>query len=588
METKEGIIMQNLNEYIAKIVQKTRVHPEILRGVSPRGSIAFKELVTSLKAIYNGVTKEIIKKAALIALSHRIILKPGVEKTPREIIEEIVEEVFHEKSHLKDYLELSEKDLESILSAIWRLYKAQSSISNTEKNSFSLSEKFVKDLMDKNEFFKELKSKSLSSMDDLEFLRELCETLKDKGYLFSKKIDDYNFTKKALEKLKEFNKNVDEKSIKSSIESIEKAFKNLSNLKRNSILKNTSKLLDNIMDVQNALFGVGITLQDLYVNNILKSNSKKSQLEYDYEKLQVIIDNLKSKGFLKANSGSSIFYLTPKAIDFLLDCSIPALNFKESIIHEVSKKCFNGERTEIKNFSLGDVYRNLSIRHTLKELAKKKKLLKDIEREDLRVFIKKLKQELSTVIAIDVSGSMAKESKLKLAKLIAAGLIKVIINKGGKVALLAFNDLSEILTSYTNDKKLLFELIIQLKASRNTNIGEGIKDSLKLSLKNGLKKSEKHIILISDGQPTATSRSALKDLKINENSVLSEEYAIQEAKKARKHRIKISVIAVGKNNGKGLDFAKKLARVGGGFFYKVSNMNDLNNVIKCEIIRMNK
>ncbi|MEM3522355.1 MAG: hypothetical protein QXD78_04875, partial [Candidatus Bathyarchaeia archaeon] len=86
----------------------------------------------------------------------------------------------------------------------------------------------------------------------------------------------------------------------------------------------------------------------------------------------------------------------------------------------------------------------------------------------------------------------------------------------------------------------------------------------------------------------ATSRSALKDLKINENSVLSEEYAIQEAKKARKHRIKISVIAVGKNNGKGLDFAKKLARVGGGFFYKVSNMNDLNNVIKCEIIRMNK
>jgi Mg-chelatase subunit ChlD len=581
METKETVLLQNLDEYVTRIVRKTRVHPEILRGASPRGSIAFKELINSLKAIYNSVTKETIKKAALIALPHRILLKPETEKTPHEIIEEIVEEVFREKS-LKNHFELSEKDLESILSAIWK--ELNETQFNKTGNSFSLSEKFAKDLMDKNEFFKELKSKDLSSMDDLQFLKELCELLKDKGYLFSKRIDNYTFTRKALEKLKEFNENIqlDEKSIKSMHPS-----KNSNNSLQK---KSTFRTLNDIMDVQNALFGTGITLQDLYVNNILKSNSKGSHLEHDYEKLQVIIDNLKNEGLLKeVDSSSGILCLTPKAMDFLLDWSIPALNFRENLTNERSKKkCYDGEKTEIKKFSLGDVYRDLSIRHTLRELAKKKKLLRDIERKDLRVFIKNFKHGLSAVLAIDVSGSMAQESKLKLAKLTAAGLIKVIVDKGGKVALVAFNDLSEVLTSYTNDKKLLFEEIIQLRASRNTNIGEGIRNSLRLSLKDGLEKSEKHIILITDGQPTATSKSALKDLKVDESSVLSEAYAIQEAKRARRYRVKISVIAIGKKNEKGLDFAKKLARIGGGVFYKINDMKDLNNVIKCEVVRISE
>jgi Mg-chelatase subunit ChlD len=425
-------------------------------------------------------------------------------------------------------------------------------------------------------------------MDDLQFLKELCELLEDKGYLFSKRINNYTFTKKALEKLKEFNENIqlDEKFEKS----LHPSENSNNSLQRKSTQKNIFRTLNDIMDVQNALFGAGITLQDLYVNNILKLNSKGSHLEHDYEKLQVIIDNLKNEGLLKeVNSSLGTLCLTPKAMDFLLDWSIPVLNFRKNFTHERSKKkCYDGEKTEIKKFSLGDVYRNLSIRHTLRELVKKKKLLKDIERKDLRVFIKNFKHELNVVLAIDVSGSMAQESKLKLAKLIAAGLIKVIVEKGGKVALVAFNDLSEVLTLYTNDKKLLFEKIIQLRASHNTNIGEGIRNSLRLSLKYRLEKSEKHIILITDGQPTATSKSALKDLKVNEGSVLSEAYAIQETERAKRYGVKISVIAIGKKNDKGIDFAKKLARIGGGVFYKVSDMKDLNNVIKCEFMRISK
>ncbi|MEM3078568.1 MAG: VWA domain-containing protein, partial [Nitrososphaerales archaeon] len=464
-----------------------------------------------------------------------------------------------------------------------------------EENSFFLSEKLAKDLMDESEVLKELKSKKSNSKDDLQFMKEVCESLKDRGYLFSKKISNYTFTKKALEKLgRGFNKNtqIDEKSVHQFRESKGKPFMSLNNpLQKKSALKNTFQLLNDVMDVQDALFGAGITLQDLYVNNILKSNFRKLQLENDYEKLQVVIENLKNEGLLKdVDSSSGILCLTPEAIDFLLNYSISILNFKENLIHKGSKKkCLDAEKVDIKKFSLGDFYRNLSVQHTLKGLARKRKLLKDIERKDLRFFIKKPKQGLDVVLAIDASGSMAQDSKFKLAKLIAAGLIKIILDRGGKIALTAFNDLSETLTSYTDEKNLLFENLIKLRASRNTNIGEGIKSSLRLSLKNGLEKGEKRIILITDGEPTATSKNALKDLKFSENSVLGEAYAIQEARRAKKYGVTVSVIAISKKNSrKGLIFAEKLARTGGGVFYKIEDMKDLDNIIRCEFLRLNK
>lgn len=596
METEEKVLPSELNEYIVKIVQKTRVHPEILRGVSPRGSLAFKELIDALKHISGNVTKEIIKKAALITLPHRIMLKPDAEKTSYEIIEEIIEEVFRKKSLLKTHFELSEKELKDVLLALWKNLN-NPSFSDIKKNTFSLNEKFIKDLIEQNKIFKELKPKDIAYKNDLQFMKKLCELLKDKGYLTSKRIEnEYSFTKKAIKELSEmFSKNAQiyETSSQSGKEIMKKPYNNVDknlSLRKKDSLKNTFQFLNNIMDVQNTLLGSEVTLQDLYVNNILKSNFKKLQLEHDYRKLQVIIDNLKKEGFLKEiDPNSGTFCLTPYAIDFLLEYSFPFLNFEGNLLYkEFKKKCFDGEKIDIKKFSLGDVYRSLSIRHTLKEVVRKRKALKDIERKDLKVFVKKPKHGLSVVLALDISGSMAQKSKLKLAKLIAAGLIKIIINKGGKVALVTFNDSSEILLSYTNDKKLLLENLIKLKASRNTNIGEGIKDSIKISLKNDLEKNKKHIILITDGQPTATSKSALKDIKVDENSVLGEAYAIQEAKKARKHGIVISVIAIGEKNDKGLSFAKRLAKIGGGAFYKISSMEDLNTIMKCEIIRLNK
>ncbi len=104
--TKEDFLqMQNMVEkihvddsmesYIVSIVEKTRIHPQVEIGASPRGSIALLKLSRS-NALLSGrdfIIPDDIKRVTRIALSHRIILKPepwirGVK--PEEIIDDVI------------------------------------------------------------------------------------------------------------------------------------------------------------------------------------------------------------------------------------------------------------------------------------------------------------------------------------------------------------------------------------------------------------------------------------------------------------------------------------------------------------------
>lgn len=97
IETEVHVDEQIL-EYITKIVRKTREHPLVEIGSSPRGGLALLK-VTRAMAAGSGrdfVTPDDVKLFAVDALAHRIILK--VEYTlegmnPRQIIEEVVNEV---------------------------------------------------------------------------------------------------------------------------------------------------------------------------------------------------------------------------------------------------------------------------------------------------------------------------------------------------------------------------------------------------------------------------------------------------------------------------------------------------------------
>jgi len=91
-------------EYIAKIVRKTREHPQVEVGSSPRGSLALLKASRAM-ALMRGrdfVTPDDIKILAVDALSHRLILK--VEDALRRIDErKIVKDILDKVGVPKNY-----------------------------------------------------------------------------------------------------------------------------------------------------------------------------------------------------------------------------------------------------------------------------------------------------------------------------------------------------------------------------------------------------------------------------------------------------------------------------------------------------
>ncbi len=97
-KTQEVIIEEKILSYIAEIVIKTRNHPHLYLGGSPRASIAVMNASKAFAAI-NGrdfVTPEDIKKSLFPVLRHRIILSPEREMegmTTENVIEMILQSV---------------------------------------------------------------------------------------------------------------------------------------------------------------------------------------------------------------------------------------------------------------------------------------------------------------------------------------------------------------------------------------------------------------------------------------------------------------------------------------------------------------
>lgn len=95
-KTQLIIVEEKIIKYIAEIVTKTRNHPHLYLGGSPRASIAILNTSKALAAM-NGrdfVTPEDVKRALNPVLNHRIILTPEREMegmTAENVIEMIVQ-----------------------------------------------------------------------------------------------------------------------------------------------------------------------------------------------------------------------------------------------------------------------------------------------------------------------------------------------------------------------------------------------------------------------------------------------------------------------------------------------------------------
>ena len=91
-QVQEILIEDKIFDYIAKLVTKTRNHPHLFLGGSPRASLAIMNASKAYAAI-NGrdfVTPEDVKKTLVPVLGHRLILSPEREMegmTPETVID---------------------------------------------------------------------------------------------------------------------------------------------------------------------------------------------------------------------------------------------------------------------------------------------------------------------------------------------------------------------------------------------------------------------------------------------------------------------------------------------------------------------
>ena len=92
---KDVYIDRLIKEYIVRLVDTTRQHPDTYLGASPRGSIALYKTAQARAAILGRdyIIPDDIKALAMPALAHRLIVSPSARiknVDPRVIIEEIV------------------------------------------------------------------------------------------------------------------------------------------------------------------------------------------------------------------------------------------------------------------------------------------------------------------------------------------------------------------------------------------------------------------------------------------------------------------------------------------------------------------
>ncbi len=95
-QVSEIHVDESLEDYILRLIQATRSHPDLALGASPRGSLALYKTSQALAALQGRdyVLPDDVKKLAPLTLAHRLILKPASQlrgRTPRSILTEILE-----------------------------------------------------------------------------------------------------------------------------------------------------------------------------------------------------------------------------------------------------------------------------------------------------------------------------------------------------------------------------------------------------------------------------------------------------------------------------------------------------------------
>ncbi len=362
--------------------------------------------------------------------------------------------------------------------------------------------------------------------------------------------------------------------------------------------------LDELIDFQDQEYGI-TRLTNLKTHFTRQHNSGKavSPENLDCQTLAVKLHALEEQGILCFDEVGEGYALQGQALLYLAEHMLHKDLSKLSISQ---KKESAREKSYVRKYQKGDTYRNVSQRHTLRQLIRRCKPVTEITVHDLKSFEKMPFSDKDIAVCIDVSESMARDGKLRFAKIAAAAIAQAAGKQGDRTGLVVFSNAAAVIHSLTKDQHRIADALVRIKAGKLTNIGDGIKKCREILLRDNFSNT-KYIIVISDGIPNLSSADEYyqnsyssdcnemdtfnlsigaqthghgnslfgQDVKIMFMNIRASDYAVKEAKISWKKNIKISFLYMGGQDTHGIHLARKLARVGGGTFYAVPRMQDV-------------
>lgn len=569
----EELTEGEIDGIVADIVGRTRTHPEVARGVSPRGAIALREVLQGFGEIQGGLTRSSMERAALATLPPRITTRQTGDN-PVNIVSDIVKEVLYGirfspgQDGIISPANKSQPSPEDILKALENLSPEQLKDATGQRPQEKTAGMPLDDDGQQPSVY--VTSSGLSpdgmkkqSVSSKRTITQLMEELEQKFKRGEMSETEYRREKSNLEEM----------------------LSAASQLEPNMSDKELAETVMEMMDAKDKQWGKEVTQEQMFIYYHIKATQEEKQVstaKQSWHGLRVVLDYLENRGISKVSGPQRSLSLTANALNTLLDyVTTKSRQGKEIRSVMGSRKLqFSQRDDDVRRYCAGDVFRDISIRRTLREIAKRKKSLREVDRRDLRVFIKRpRKVQSDIVLCVDSSGSMGFHHKLVYARLAAAGLARAAVHNGDRVGLVTFDDFGRSTMPLTDKRDDLLNYIANINAGGNTNIGDGIRHASELLLRDR-SQNRKYIVLITDAQPTALTHEAFETFKPTKEKDLTEEYTILETRRASASRIETSVIHVANDTEPSEAFARNIARAGSGQVRRVGCLEDLKTLMR--------
>ncbi|MDP6114047.1 MAG: VWA domain-containing protein [Planctomycetota bacterium] len=264
-------------------------------------------------------------------------------------------------------------------------------------------------------------------------------------------------------------------------------------------------------------------LFDMLADFIMSSGMDIEDILENYD---IDLSELEDEGFLSESQGKTV--ISSKGLKRMEERALleifNKLKSENKGSHQVEEKGRSHERTdETRPYEFGDPLSNIDMFGTLQSALKRggPKLPIDIEEEDFQIFEAEAQASCSSVLMIDLSGSMGRFGKYLMCKKVALALQSLIQSyfPQDRLYFVVFYSAAEQLRltqlPYLMPKPVsIFDPQVYLRIKREdfceyknrlplhfTNIQAGLSIARRLLSKDSA--VNKQIIMISDGEPTA-------------------------------------------------------------------------------------